>query len=92
MQQLGIYEQLLTQLIESKLDRERYYIDERPLNSTEAAKWLANFITPIFERAVAAVPTGEAQLTNQIELANKLLLWLKQQFAEQQVFDDNLLI
>lgn len=92
MQQLGIYEQLLTQLIESKLDRERYYVDERPLTSTEAAKWLANFITPIFEQAVAAVPTGEAQLTNQIELANKLLLWLKQQFAEQQVFDDNLLI
>ncbi|MFN6972422.1 MAG: hypothetical protein ACK4NN_16250, partial [Rheinheimera sp.] len=31
-------------------------------------------------------------MTNQIDLANKLLLWLKQQFAEQQVFDDNLIL
>ena len=92
MQQLGIYEQLLTQLIESKLDRERYYVDERPLTSTEAAKWLASFITPIFEQAVAAVPSDDEQLANQIDLANKLLLWLKQQFAEQQVFDDNLIL
>jgi len=92
MQQLGIYEQLLTQLIESKLDRERYYVDERPLTSNEAAKWLANFITPIFEQAVAAVPNDDAQLANQIDLANKLLLWLKQQFAEQQVFADNLIL
>ena len=43
MQQLGIYEQLITQLIESRLDRNRYYIDERSLTSSEAAKWLAYF-------------------------------------------------
>jgi superfamily II DNA or RNA helicase len=91
MQQLGIYEQLITQLIESRLDRERYYVDERLLTTNEAAKWLANFLTPIFEHAIAAVPSGDAQLYDQIELANKLLLWLKQQFAEQQFFEDNLI-
>ena len=91
MQQLGIYEQLITQLIESKLDRNRYYIDERSLTSSEAAKWLANFLTPIFEYAIAEVPTGDDQLSKQIDLANKLLLWLKQQFADEQVFADNLL-
>jgi superfamily II DNA or RNA helicase len=91
MQQLGIYEQLITQLIESKLDRNRYYIDERSLTSSEAAKWLANFLAPIFEYAIAEVPSDDDQLSNQIDLANKLLLWLKQQFAEQKVFADNLL-
>ncbi len=91
MQQLGIYEQLITQLIESRLDRNRYYIDERSLTSSEAAKWLANFLTPIFEYAIAEVPAGDDQLINQIDLANKLLLWLKQQFAEHTVFADNLL-
>jgi len=91
MQQLGIYEQLLTQLIESRLDRVRYYVDERPLSTNEAAKWLANFLTPIFEYAIAAVPSGDSQLNHQIDLANKLLLWLKQQFAEQQFFEDNLI-
>ncbi|CAM3161341.1 hypothetical protein [Vibrio rarus] len=29
MQQIGIYEQLITQLIENRLDRERYYVGER---------------------------------------------------------------
>lgn len=91
MQQLGIYEQLITQLVASRLDRSRYYVDERSLTSSEAAKWLANFLTPIFEYAIAEVPAGDDQLINQIDLANKLLLWLKQQFAEQKVFADNLL-
>ncbi len=91
MQQLGIYEQLITQLIESRLDRERYYIDERALTTNEAAKWLANFLSPIVEYAIAAVPSGDSQLHNQIELANQLLLWLKQQFTEQQFFEDNLI-
>jgi hypothetical protein len=33
MQQVGIYEQLITQFIASRLDRDRFYVGERELNS-----------------------------------------------------------
>ena len=31
MQQIGIYEQLITQLVESRLNREKFYVGERSL-------------------------------------------------------------
>ncbi|MFM2482803.1 hypothetical protein [Celerinatantimonas sp. YJH-8] len=36
MQQIGIYEQLITQLIDSRLDQEHFYVGERELISSEA--------------------------------------------------------
>ncbi len=76
MQQCGIYEQLITQLLTSRLDRERFYVGERQLEPAEAAVWLSRFLSRVLEYAVGSV-TGEDQLQRQIELANQLLLWLK---------------
>lgn len=41
MNQTGIYEQLITQLVTEKLDRETFYIGERSLEKGEAASWLS---------------------------------------------------
>ena len=38
MQQIGIYEQLITQVIEQNLNRDQFYVGERQLESAEA--WL----------------------------------------------------
>ena len=76
MQQCGIYEQLITQLLTSRLDREHFYVGERQLEPAEAAVWLSRFLSRVLEYAVGSV-TGEDQLQRQIELANQLLLWLK---------------
>ena len=73
MQQCGIYEQLITQLLTSRLDRERFYVGERQLEPAEAAVWLSRFLSRVLEYAVGSV-TGEDQLQRQIELANQLLL------------------
>lgn len=56
MQQVGIYEQLITQLIESRIDRERFYVGERELNSSEASTWLSRFLSHILEYAIESVP------------------------------------
>ena len=37
MQQIGIYEQLITQLVESRLNREKFYVGERSLEPAEAS-------------------------------------------------------
>lgn len=59
MQQTGIYEQLITKLIESRLDRNRFYVGERQLDSSEASVWLSRFLSNILEFAIEAVPSGE---------------------------------
>jgi len=48
MNQTGIYEQLITQLVEQNLDRESFYVGERSLESAEAATWLSRILTRIF--------------------------------------------
>jgi superfamily II DNA or RNA helicase/HKD family nuclease len=91
MQQVGIYEQLLTQLIESRIDRKRFYVGERELNSSEASIWLSRFLSHILEYAIESVPTGDDQLQQQITLSNQLLLWLKAQIQDKDFIEDNLL-
>ena len=87
MQQLGIYEQLITQLIDSQLDRDHFYVGERELTSAEATVWLSRFLTHILEFAIGAVPSGEGQLQKQIELSNQLILWFKDQVANDSFFE-----
>lgn len=91
MQQIGIYEQLITQLIASKIDRERFYVGERELNSNEASIWLSRFLSHILEYAIDSIPTGDDRLEQQIMLSNQLLLWLKTQIQDKNFINDNLL-
>ena len=90
MQQCGIYEQLITQLLTSRLDRERFYVGERQLEPAEAAVWLSRFLSRVLEYAVGSV-TGEDQLQRQIELANQLLLWLKDRTQDPDFISENLI-
>ncbi|MBP6384800.1 MAG: DUF3427 domain-containing protein, partial [Aeromonas sp.] len=90
MQQCGIYEQLITQLLTSRLDRERFYVGERQLEPAEAAVWLSRFLSRVLEYAVGSV-TGEDQLQRQIELANQLLLWLKDRTQDPDFIGENLI-
>jgi len=91
MQQIGIYEQLITKLIESRLDRNKFYVGERRLNSAEASVWLSRFLSNILEFAIEAVPSGDDRLQQQIELSNQLLMWLKSQICDEGFFEENLL-
>ena len=91
MQQLGIYEQLITQTIASRIDRERFYVGERELNSSEASIWLSRFLSRILEYAIESVPAGDKRLEQQITLSNQLLLWLKEQINDKHFIEDNLL-
>ncbi|MBY0420417.1 MAG: DEAD/DEAH box helicase family protein, partial [Pararheinheimera sp.] len=91
MQQIGLYEQLITQLVERNLDRTRFYVGERELSSNEASVWLSRFLSKIMEFAVASVPTGDDQLKLQIELANQMLMWLKDKIQDEGFIEENLL-
>ncbi|WP_407332307.1 DUF3427 domain-containing protein [Enterovibrio sp. 27052020O] len=91
MKQSGIYEQLITQLINSRLDRDRFYVGERELNVNEASVWLSRFLTHILDYAIGSVPSGDDQLQKQIELSNDLLMWLRDQIQDKEFIEENLL-
>ncbi|PMN95104.1 DUF3427 domain-containing protein [Enterovibrio norvegicus] len=91
MKQSGIYEQLITQLVKSRLDREQFYVGERQLNSGEASLWLSRFLSDILDYAIGSVPSGDDQLQKQIELSNSLLMWLKDQVQDNGFIEENLL-
>ena len=90
MDQVGIYEKLVTQLIRSKLNRQRFYVGERKLEAAEAAVWLTRTLTRIVEFAVESIPAGEDRLEQQIKLANQLIFWLKEK-SNDEFFDENLI-
>jgi superfamily II DNA or RNA helicase len=91
MNQTGIYEQMITNLITGRLNKEQFYIGERVLEQAEAAIWLSRFLSRIIEYAVNCLPAGDDQLQRQIELSNQLILWLKDRVQEDEFFDENLL-
>ena len=91
MLQVGIYEQLITQLVSSRLDTNTFYVGDRALEQAEAALGLSRFLSRIFEYALGSVPTGNDQLQNQIELANQLLMWLKDRIQDDDFIEENLI-
>ena len=91
MQQFGFYESLITQLIASNLDGQRFFIDERTLDKTEAATFLSRFLAKVFEYSVNSIPSGDQQLEDQVTLANDLLFWLKERLQDDLLLEENLL-
>jgi superfamily II DNA or RNA helicase len=91
MQQTGIYEQLITKLIENKIDQKRFYVGERKLDSNEAAIWLSRFLSNILIYAIDSIPNSENRLNQQIDLSNQLLLWLKTQVEDKAFIEENLI-
>ncbi len=81
MEQVGIYEQLITQVIEQHLDREQFYVGERQLESAEAATWLSRFLGKLIAHAIDAIPSSNNRLQEQINLANNLVFWLKDSYS-----------
>ncbi|MCK8046586.1 DUF3427 domain-containing protein [Shewanella sp. 1CM18E] len=91
MNQTGIYEQLITQLVEQKLDRKAFYVGERSLENGEAASWLSRFLTRIIEIAIDSVPNGNDRVFEQISLANKVIEWLSANIGDSELITENLI-
>lgn len=91
MNQTGIYEQLITQLVEQNLDRESFYVGERKLEAGEAATWLSRFLTRLIEIAMDSVPSGDTRIHDQISLANTIVKWLSTHIKDAELINENLL-
>ena len=91
MSQVGIYEQLITQLVEQNLDRDQFYVGERSLEAGEASVFLSRFLTRIIEISMDSVPQGLDRVGTQIKLANSIITWLSEHIRDEKLIDENLL-
>ncbi len=86
----GIYEQLVTQLVEDKikeLDVNSLYISKTKLDKAEASTLLANHLAKAIKHALDSLK-GENPVTTQIEVANKLIQFLKEELDLQEIKAD----
>ena len=91
MNTTGIYEQLITQLVEQNLDRETFHVGERSLEVGEAATWLSRFLTRLIEIAMDSVPNGDSSIHDQINLANNIVQWLSTHIKDEALISENLI-
>jgi HKD family nuclease len=92
MIQQGLYEQLVSKLISSKLndlDRNAFYIKETAIDKSEAAGILSQYLCNVIRIALNLI-SGDESVEKQIELSNKIISLLRNELSNE-MFDDDLI-
>lgn len=86
----GIYEQLITKLVASKiesLETNQFYIKESKIDKEEAAQILSKHLNNTIGYALSLIK-GEHAIENQIKIANKIIRILKDEIDNNQIEGD----
>jgi superfamily II DNA or RNA helicase len=86
----GLYEELVTKLVIHKLnelDKDSFHIKKTPIDKAEAAQILSQHIGRTIKHALTLIK-GEEVLDTQIEIANKIILFLKDELQKEEFEDD----
>ncbi|MEP6792838.1 MAG: DUF3427 domain-containing protein [Saprospiraceae bacterium] len=90
MMQLGLYEQLITKLVATRLkelDKDVFYIQENLLEKVEASRVLSRYLAEVIQIALNLI-TGEESVDKQISLSNKIILLLKKELQNSDFEED----
>ena len=86
----GLYEQLINQLIASRLQQlpdDRFHIERTHIDKSEAALYLTNYLSSVIRFALSEVKK-EDQPLRQIEIANKIIQLLAEEFGNLTLTDN----
>ena len=86
----GLYEELVTQLISFKLnelDKDTFHVKTTAIDKAEASQLLSEHIGKTIKYAFNLIK-GDNVLENQIEIANKIILFLKDELKKEEFKDD----
>lgn len=86
----GLYEELVTKLINCKineLDKETFQVKKTSIDKSEASQILSQHIGKTIRHAFTLIK-GEDVLETQIEIANKIILFLKEELKKEEFEDD----
>ncbi|MCR4031863.1 MULTISPECIES: DEAD/DEAH box helicase [Flavobacterium] len=86
----GLYEELVTKLINYKineLDKDKFQVKKTTIDKAEAAQILSQHIGKTIKYAFTLIK-GEGALERQIEVANKIILLLRDELNKEEFEDD----
>jgi len=86
----GIYEELVTKLVSQKineLDKNKYHINKTRIDREEASSILAKHLSQTIKYALEYVK-GENQIELQIEIANKIIRFLREELEKEEFSND----
>jgi superfamily II DNA or RNA helicase len=86
----GLYEELVTKLINHKLnelDKDTFQVKKTPIDKAEAAQILSQHIGKTIKHAFTLIK-GDDIIETQIEIANKIILFLKEELKKEEFEDD----
>ncbi len=93
MFELGIYEQLINKLLQSKLfeiNTDKFYINRTKLDKEEAAQYLSRYMANLIQFALSHF-TKESSVEKQIELCNKIIYLLRDEIDKKDFSEDLIL-
>ena len=86
----GLYEELVTKLINYKineLDKETFQVKKTTIDKAEASQLLSQHIGKTIKHAFNLIK-GEDTIETQIEISNKIILFLKEELKKEEFEDD----
>lgn len=86
----GLYEELVTKLINFKineLDKDTFQVKKTSIDKAEAAQLLSQHIGKTIKHAFTLIK-GDDVVETQIEIANKIILFLKEELKKEEFEDD----
>ncbi|PRZ26064.1 DUF3427 domain-containing protein [Flavobacterium granuli] len=89
----GLYEQLITKLVSSKLDsinKDNFFIKENQIEKAEASLILSNHLAEVINKALLFFTKSDS-LELQIQLSNRIIRLLRHEL-ENEEFDDDLIM
>ena len=86
----GLYEELVTKLINYKineLDKDTFQVKKTTIDKAEASQLLSQHIGKTIKHAFTLIK-GEDAIETQIEISNKIILFLKEELKKEEFEDD----
>jgi hypothetical protein len=86
----GIYEELVTKLVAQKineLNKKDYHINKTKIDKEEASSIIAKHLSKTIKHALEYI-NGENQIELQIEIANKIIRFLKEELQKEEFNND----
>lgn len=90
MLQQGIYEQIITKLVNSRineLDEHKFFISKKSIDKEEASEILSKHLSQSIKYAFSLI-NGENAIEKQIEVSNKIIHLLKDEINKIEFLDD----
>ena len=83
MIELGLYERIINQLFEVKLeqlDEKKYYIGKKMMDASNVAKYLSRYLYGLFEQVFSQLKQDDDTVEKAVGLANTIIKTLARDF------------